>query len=1034
MCKLIYKIKGKRNDILMGEIGALLHDIGKMHPDFIRHQSIEKTKSFHHENIGDFLKPNLNALIEDSEFNFTIKTSSNIYNLIVQHHGNSSIDDIVKYLQKCDRKDSADDKGIVRRKQPVNNTVISSPFGYDKEKIDLSCLEKRFDDLQDNLIELFESYSDIVSFRKSLIGILKTAFSHALGETRIPANDVTLWDHSYSTASLFKTILAGITCGGYKDVNDLKWRIFGICWNGENFINHVRKIADIQKRVEIIDEIKGIIKDKLEVRYPVGNVIYEDINGMYFTFPDLDGNSKSLAISCAKLVLQKIYDKSNNELRPFFTLSKPSRSLTIIANELKRASEERRTPKISPFIFIGDEDKNEEKINSMPDLDSISNEVNVENGRLDVCPVCGMRPKNERSDVCPICRIRTKSEKEERCTICEKRRKGRLDEWLNNRQESVWIDEVADKNNRISLISLGFDLDKWLDGTMIGSVFSQTFEDWLNKEKEGLDSTRNKLYRKINEKIDKYENDIISMKGIKDPKKVIDKIAEMTSQKVKLEQIIRQLSFDLIPDRRTVYRILDLFFQLKSVHEEEAAAQILDSFFEERIDLNKSTLNTHLNNIKERLQTDVLTKENLAAHLFTQNPSPARIYRIWQETHEFFEMVVGAIKSNMYGRKWKRIAFSVDYDKLQSVMKRSDAISEKTPYVVRFDGLEPRDLLVLHVKDGEFYTIESVEKYRYDNISGEKAVSECLKNGFVYLALENKPNENLLETNDDNRVKTLEEDVPLEKYIPLIKITASPISLRLIVPTLDSVKIVDMIARLYSERFKRVLGKLPLNVKVLTVNRKFPLYVLLDAERRMLGDRVFKKPVKMNPWWNTDEMGNDDLFRFYPTKLIGENEKYTLDDLSSISKGKPFSLYPGYFDFDLLTATTDRYNIYYEGGRRGDETYRLYSRRPCYFYHISMILELWDMLSNLSSSQINNIEEALTTKLREWRYVEDGSSKVEVFLRFAEATIKDAFGSIWDGLREETRCFFVNSLLNGLLMDSIFIFKHMIKEEKEIGE
>jgi hypothetical protein len=99
-----------------------------------------------------------------------------------------------------------------------------------------------------------------------------------------------------------------------------------------------------------------------------------------------------------------------------------------------------------------------------------------------------------------------------------------------------------------------------------------------------------------------------------------------------------------------------------------------------------------------------------------------------------------------------------------------------------------------------------------------------------------------------------------------------------------------------------------------------------------------------------------------------------------------------------------------------------------------MIRELWDILSNLSSSQLNNIEEALATKLKEWRYVEDGSNKTEVFMRFAEATIKDAFGSIWDSLREETRCLFINSLLNGLLMDTIFIFRHMIKEEKEIGE
>ncbi len=461
-------------------------------------------------------------MISDIKFNFLVEISgstepSKIKNLIEQHHEHSPADDIVKYLQKCDRKDSADDKGIVRRKQSIDNTIISSPFGYEKEKIDLNCLKKRFGDLQNNLIELFKNYSDIISFRKSLIGYLKTAFSHALGETRIPANDVTLWDHSYSTASLFKTILAGIACDGYKNINDEKWRIFGACWNGEDFINRGRKIADIQKRAEVIGGIKENIRDELEVEFPIGNVIYEDINGMYFTFPELGEYSKSLASDCAELILRKIYDKSDNELWPFFTLSKPSGSLTIIANELKRVSEKRKIPKAHPFLLTEGE---EEPIESLIDLDK-----KVEN------------KENERLDVCPICRIRTKSEKDERCTICENRRKGRLEEWLNNRQESVWIDEIADKNNRVSLISLNFDLDKWLDGTMIGSIFSQTFEDWYNKN--------------INENENKNKNEFCNfITPIKDKN---------------FEKIVNSLTLTFAPRKDIVYKVLELFFKLKDI-------------------------------------------------------------------------------------------------------------------------------------------------------------------------------------------------------------------------------------------------------------------------------------------------------------------------------------------------------------------------------------------------------------------------------------------------------------------------------------
>jgi len=255
----------------------------------------------------------------------------------------------------------------------------------------------------------------------------------------------------------------------------------------------------------------------------------------------------------------------------------------------------------------------------------------------------------------------------------------------------------------------------------------------------------------------------------------------------------------------------------------------------------------------------------------------------------------------------------------------------------------------------------------------------------------------------------------------------------LIVPALDSMKITELITKLYNERFEKVLGKLPLNVKLLVAKRKFPLYVLLDAKKRMLEEDEFKTQKPMNPWWNVDGQGYGWYYSFYPTKAVEVGEKYTLDDLSSISKGKIFSLYPGYFDFELLLGTTDRYNIYYKDKERGGEDYRLFSGRPYYFYQISKMLELWDILSeNLSASQINFIEEMLTSKLRKWRSVEDVNKKA-VLGEFAGATLKDVFGNKWNGLKEETKIFLINSAINGLLLDTIILFRHKIKK-MEVNE
>jgi len=213
---------------------------------------------------------------------------------------------------------------------------------------------------------------------------------------------------------------------------------------------------------------------------------------------------------------------------------------------------------------------------------------------------------------------------------------------------------------------------------------------------------------------------------------------------------------------------------------------------------------------------------------------------------------------------------------------------------------------------------------------------------------------------------------------------------------------------------------------LLVAKRKFPLYILLDAEKRMLEGDEFKTHDSMNPWWNVDEHRYGGYYSFYPTKAIEKGKKYTLDNLSSISKGKIFSLYPGYFDFELLLGTTDRYGIYYKGKKRGGEDYKLFTGRPYYFYQISEMLELWDILkNNLSNSQINFLELFITTKLREWQEVEN---KEYIFRKFAEATLFDVFSDKWKKLSRETKTFLIDSLTNKKLLDTIMLLKHMLKE------
>lgn len=964
---LIDIISNNKENILIGEIGALLHDIGKCHPDFIRVQSLEHETNFVHENIDKFLKPELIDTLKKVKIKFDNEEKS-VYDLIRYHHDAKGT--LLKYLEKCDRLDSADDKGVVRKKQSKDDTIICSPFGFSKEKIDLQCLQKRLNDLESNLIGLFQNYVsgslDIVCFRKCLMNNLNTTFSCALGETRIPANDVTLWDHSHSTASLFKSALCAMVLGEKPDKDKLQWRIFGFCWDGIGFINKGKEVADILQRKKIIDEMKRKLKDKFEEEIPIGNVIYEDNNGIYFTFPALNNNSEALAKECAKIGLDIIRKDSNDEIWPFFTLSKPHRTLTILTEELKFASKERAIPKMTPTLFIEG-----------------NGEITLDNPEIDT-------PK-DGWDICPICRLRAKLEDDDRCDVCKERKKGRLDSWLSSRENTIWIDEVADDNNRIALLTLSFDLDKWLDGTMIGTIFSQTLEDWKNS-KDAIKFFSNK-----------QNEQKLKSKGIN----INDAPINLSKNCLKIITDEDPLKKDPSKDPAFKSELINTFYEdVKSTQNEKD-----ENYIEKFID-----------NLKVRVGPEPFNSSNLQKVIFTQNPSPARLYRIWKETDEFFGLVTKDIKGGIYSRKRKRLHFSADNNALKVKINLEN--KENTPLIIKINGLKPESILVIHTSGGEFYTIESLEKFKYGDKSGPDVVKDALSKGLYWISEEDKPDINLLKNGQNIKINGILSE---EDYYPIIEITKSPLSMRLIVPASDSISILKSIVKLYNQRFEKVLGKLPFNIGLLVSKRKFPLYVLLDTGERLFHAKEFKKPEMMDAWWDINDLRNDEFYSFYPVTKF-EDQKYNLDDLVPLSKGKIYSLYPGYFDFDLILGTQDRYNITYNEKRRANNDYMLFSKRPCYFYQFPQMIDLWEILNNnLSSSQINFIEESLTNKLREWRNVNE-PIKNDVFRKFVEATIKDAFSSNWDKLEKETKDFILNSAYNGFLLDTIVLFNHTIKK------
>lgn len=977
-----------REQILIGEIGALLHDIGKFHPKFLETNSLEGGTDFKHADIDEFLDKELLFLIKNKKFQLYIKDQDLIvYDLIKNHHKRKPDLFITKILKSCDGLNSADDKGIVRKKQSKENTTISSPFGFFKEKLELNCLKESFEnynnDLKVELNNFIENQRDLSNFRRNLLEISKNYFSHALGETRIPANDVTLWDHSYSTASMFKSQLCALSLDETIEPDDLKWRILGFCWDGTNFIQQGKKISDILKRKEIIQEIKTQLRNKLEDEIPIGNTIYEDIHGIYFTFPsiNINENSKKFMTELVKFGQEIIHEKSDGEIWPFFTLSKPSRSLRIITEELKLAEKKRSIPKISPVVFYyNDSQRKEFELSNLRESDTFK--------------------VNYLSDICPTCKVRIKPQSDEFCKICWDKRKGRLQKWISERIEcenTIWMDEIADKNNRISLISLSFNLDKWLDGTNLGTIYSQSFEDWWENEK-------NKEFFENNQNQNRLKKQRIDLNDF------LVNLSKKCLEIITNEDISKDLS-------------------LKS--------DLINTFFQETKSSQKNNDDNYIEKFIENLKLQVgknqFSAANLQRFLFTQNPSPARLFRIWKETEEFFNLITEEIKKDFNNESWKRIKFKLNLEELSEDIKNSLINNTNTTYIIKIENLHPDKIVVLHTSNGEFLTIESLGKFQYKDITGDVAVENALKDGFSYIALEDDSLKNL-NPNQKNNIKITNE-LEKENYKPIVEILKSPVQLRIIVPANLSMKFAKIIIDQYHRRFARVLGKLPLNLGIIASKRKFPLYILLDSADRLFQGESFEKPEFMDIWWNIDTNINSEIseyYQYYPTGIAKENGKYSLNELKPLSKGKIFSLFPGYFDYDLLLGTCDRFKPHFRSIRRSGEEIPSFSKKPYYLYQIYQFLDLWEVIANnLSLSQINYLEEILYTKAKAWEEVKD-PDKWYVFRNFVLSTLKDAFGKNWNCLRTETRNSLLDAAFNGLLLDAITFFRHIIKIKEEI--
>jgi hypothetical protein len=230
-----------------------------------------------------------------------------------------------------------------------------------------------------------------------------------------------------------------------------------------------------------------------------------------------------------------------------------------------------------------------------------------------------------------------------------------------------------------------------------------------------------------------------------------------------------------------------------------------------------------------------------------KTPSFARLRRIWETTGEFWEHSKEALSDLAGKRKYRLI--------LQGQLSKS--IGPSHSYDARVGKIETSfvcDGTRLISADNLRYLAKQLNLELPDKAE-EKAVADAVRQKlqeFEQLELFEKPSRQ----GQPVKVAILSDfkvDLEQHDYSPVIPLLAEPQIFIALVPADKAMKVICHLRDEYEKQMSKVRNRLPLHLNLLTFNRRVPLYVAMDAVRRML-DRKTESAAQ----WRVTEAANFD--------------------------------------------------------------------------------------------------------------------------------------------------------------------------------
>ncbi|MEJ5376505.1 MAG: CRISPR-associated protein Csx11 [bacterium] len=780
--------------LLLGcEAIGWLHMTGKAHADFLRKQGGVGVGyddlRWHEQEKPPFPWSEYAAWLKSGSWNIPQdKWPSSLTDFLIKHR--ASDDGMLGLLQAGHGIASGIEKNVPTStseylKQDATHMWLSSPFGHPVRNLLVNpprlLASDGWDELVERVAALLEKLKELGSipcgdpnhwwrWREDAIGPsgwLRQAFLSTVAETRVPNNDVTLWDQSYVAAALFKSAVAGaVLVGntfewGNNSKQQTRWRVLTVGFGTRHYEARAVKIGDWVGAQRDIEGFFERVRKFIEVDLAIGSLVYRDDETVVFTFPgqredgkgSLDDNAAEELRKSIAEELDQFAQELKFETPPLCRLSQSTRSVVPMVHEQREVRKALAVPIHRPWEI------------------KTYNESEA-SGTRHVCPVCLTRlnepPRSAQTD---------NARKSYLCGVCRERRRGRLDAWLSGEDDTIWISEVADENDRVALLTVSFDIDPWLEGEHVDSLRAQNIASW----------------QRFNPVLEEYwKRDPNQRRRIDNP---LDPERPFASV------------MDYVKTRLASFEKDDLV--LANLQEGYRHERSWDTFFAKIVE-DRANAPQFAN------LTDDGRANWLAHQLFRKLPSPGRVYRFWRTTEAFFDELfkqfreIAASHPNPWRRRRLRLA----------------------PDTQTAQEWEDRETYAGRWNEGPFEVLYRTDHNEFLSIGN---LSRCLEATDTATVLQEQE---LELKGDDGQVRKLKiqstrEPERLGIYAPVTLLERTPRRFRVLVPLDRVTPCIEAAIAKWREEFARVWDRMPLRIGVVAFPRLTPFQAVIEAARNL---------------------------------------------------------------------------------------------------------------------------------------------------------------------------------------------------------